>query len=227
MKKIISLFSALAILMSVCGLYSFAADKKIKTLKIVSQPTKTVFYKDSDWVYGTWDASESNPKDITLKSSKKISFTHNPCGGIYPERGMIDMTGLKLEITYTDGSKETITYTETKNKTGFYSANILASPKDGKEYFIGTNTIEVYLARDKTKYDSYNITIKDEKAPTTAASGDVNGDKKVNSQDALLVQQHAVGLITLTADQKKRADMNSDGKYNSTDALMILKKAVK
>ena len=94
MKKIISLISALAILMSVCGLYSFAADKKIKSLKIVSQPVKTVFYKDTDWVYGTWDASEGSSKDVTLKSSKKISFTHNPCGGIYPERGMIDMTGL-------------------------------------------------------------------------------------------------------------------------------------
>ena len=226
MKKIISLISAFAILISVCSLYSFAANKTIKSVKIVTPPSKTDFYKDTDWVYGTWKVNESNPNNITLASSQKISFTHNPCGGIYPERGMIDMTGLKLEVTYTNGSKETITYTETKAKTGYYSANILASPKDGKEYFVGTNTIEVYLAKDKSKYDSYKINIKNEAAPQDI-SGDVNGDKKVNSADALLVQQHAVELITLTADQKKRADMNADGKYNSTDALMILKKAVK
>lgn len=227
MKKIISVISALAILIGVCGFYSFAADKKIKSFKIVTPPTKTVFYKTTDWVYGVWDSSEDNPPVVSLVPSTKISFTHNPCGGRYPTRGMIDMTGLKVEIIYTDGSKETITYKETKNSNGFYTANICASPKDGKEYFIGTNTIEVYLLKDTSKFDSYKIEIKDEKAPSSSASGDVNNDKKVNSKDALMVQQHAVGLITLTADQKKNADMNGDGKYNSTDALMILKKAVK
>ena len=225
MKKIISLILALAMILGVCGLYSFAADKKIKSIKIINQPVKTDFYKDTDWVYGLWDVNESTSK-VELVSSTKISFTHNPCGGIYPERGMIDMTGLKIEVTYSDNSKTTMTYTETKNKTGFYSANILASPKGGKEFFIGTNTIVVYLKQDTSKQASYNIVIHDGKAPATA-SGDVNNDKKVNSKDALMLQQHAVGLITLTADQKKRADMNADGKYNSTDALLILKKAVK
>lgn len=52
--------------------------------------------------------------------------------------------------------------------------------------------------------------------------GDVNVDSSINSFDALLVLQHAVGKIELTQDQMRRADMNGDGAYNSYDALKIL-----
>lgn len=230
MKKIVSVILVLAILSGFCGFYSAGANKTIKGLKIVSKPYKTDFYKDTDWVYGVWETSETNPPKSTLLKSDKISFTHNPGSGMYPERGMLDMTGLKIEVTYSDGSKSTITYAESKTKAGFYSANIAASPKGGKEYFIGTNTIEVYLTADYRYYDSYTINIHGESTPDTpqsSASGDVNSDKKVNSQDSLLVLQHTVGLITLTSEQKKNADMNGDKTINSTDALLILKKAVK
>lgn len=227
MKKVISVILAIAMIFSICGLYSSAAGKKIQSLKIVTKPTKVDFYKDTDWVYGVWDDIEGQPGKYKLISSGKISFTHNPCGGIYPERGMVDMTGLKIEVVYTDGTKETIAYTETKNKLGFYSANILVSPKDGKEYAIGTNVMEVYLKADTSKYDSYKINIRNEAAPVPAKAGDVNGDKVVNSADALMVQQHIVGIITLNANQLKLADMNSDSKVNSNDALMILQSAVK
>lgn len=229
MKRIVSVFIVLAMLASLCSFYSLGANKTIKGLKIVSQPYKTDFYKDTDWVYGTWETSETIPPKVTLLASDKISFTHNPGSGMYPDRGMLDMTGLKIEVTYSDGSKSTITYTEAKGKTGFYSANIAASPKGGK-YTVGTNTIEVYLTEDYRYYDSYKINIHAETgsgSSQTTASGDVNGDKKVNSQDSLLVLQHTVGLIALTSDQKKNADMNSDNKINSSDALLILKKATK
>lgn len=227
MKRVISVILAIAMIFSICGLYSFAAGKKIQSLKIVTKPTKVDFYKDTDWVYGTWTDDENNPGKYILKPSGYISFTYHPCGGIYPERGMIDMRGLKIEVVYTDGSKETMTYTETKNKMGFYNANILVSPKDGKEFFIGTNTMEVYLKADPSKYDSYNINIRNSSAPVQTKTGDINGDKKLNSTDALMVQQYVVGILTFSADQKTAADMNKDSKINSTDALLILQSAVK
>ncbi|MCQ2479133.1 MAG: dockerin type I repeat-containing protein [Clostridia bacterium] len=229
MKKVISVILAIAMIFSICGLYSYAAGKKIQSLKIVTKPTKVDFYKDTDWVYGTWTDVEGQPGKYKLvPSTKYISFTYNPCGGIYPERGMIDMRGLKIEVVYTDGTKETMTYTETKNKMGFYNANILVSPKDGKEFFIGANTMEVYLKGDPYKFDSYKINIHGETAPPAQAkTGDVNGDKKVNSSDALMIQQYIVGIISLSADQQKLADMNGDKKINSNDALLVLQSAVK
>ncbi len=56
--------------------------------------------------------------------------------------------------------------------------------------------------------------------------GDVNGDEKINSTDAVWVLQHAVGLRTLTDAQKSLADVNKDGNINSTDAVWILQRSV-
>ena len=80
--------------------------------------------------------------------------------------------------------------------------------------------VEVWLLEDYRYYDTYEIEIVDRQ------KGDVNGDSKVNSQDALLVLQHSVSLTTLNSTQKQFADMNNDKKYNSSDALAILQKAV-
>ncbi len=225
MKKTVSLILSAVILISVCGFNSFAV-KKIQSLRIVTMPSKTEFVKDKDWVYGLWNINEST-KTVTKIESSKISFTHNAGGGIYPERGMIDMTGLQLEVTYTDGTKSTIAYKESLNATGFYSANILASPKGGKDYFIGTNTIEVYLDADHSKYASYDIKITgDGTNPPSLSKGDIDGNGAINSGDALLVLQHSVKLITLNSSQQKAADMNNDSKINSSDALAILMIAV-
>lgn len=56
--------------------------------------------------------------------------------------------------------------------------------------------------------------------------GDVNGDQKVNSSDALAVLKGSTGIIKLSSAQKTAADVNGDGNVNSSDALMILKYAV-
>lgn len=54
--------------------------------------------------------------------------------------------------------------------------------------------------------------------------GDLNGDEKVNSTDALIVLKYTVGKETEI--DEKVADINSDGKVNSTDALAILRISV-
>ncbi len=54
--------------------------------------------------------------------------------------------------------------------------------------------------------------------------GDVNGDNKTNSTDALIVLQYSVGILKNI--DKKAADVSGDGRINSTDALIILQIAV-
>ncbi len=56
--------------------------------------------------------------------------------------------------------------------------------------------------------------------------GDVNGDKKINSSDALIVLMHSTGVSSLKGDFKKAADVSGDGTINSTDALLILNYSV-
>ncbi|MBP3442197.1 MAG: hypothetical protein J6L62_05265 [Clostridia bacterium] len=58
-----------------------------------------------------------------------------------------------------------------------------------------------------------------------ATAGDVNSDGNVNSSDALLILQHAVGANPANFNQNL-ADMNSDGRINSSDALIVLQIAV-
>ena len=57
---------------------------------------------------------------------------------------------------------------------------------------------------------------------------DVNGDKLINSADALIVLRHTVGLASeINTDEKfMNADTNGDNKVNSMDALTILRIAV-
>ncbi len=57
------------------------------------------------------------------------------------------------------------------------------------------------------------------------AWGDVNADNKIDSTDARLVLQYAVGKVTSLANQAA-ADVNGDNKIDSTDARLILQYAV-
>ena len=59
------------------------------------------------------------------------------------------------------------------------------------------------------------------------ASGDLNGDGKVNSSDARIALRAAAKLEGLTDAQKKAGDMDGDGDVDSADARAILRKAGK
>ena len=52
--------------------------------------------------------------------------------------------------------------------------------------------------------------------------GDVNGDGKIETADALLILEHIAQVRTLTEAQKLPADTCVDGKIDTTDAIYIL-----
>lgn len=58
------------------------------------------------------------------------------------------------------------------------------------------------------------------------ALGDVNGDGKINTLDAMLTLRTAVGIENLDASQKVRADIDGNNKINTMDAMLILRRAV-
>lgn len=59
--------------------------------------------------------------------------------------------------------------------------------------------------------------------PQAKVRGDVNGDNKVNSSDALEVLMYSVGKLSHVDPS---ADLNGDGKINASDALTILQISV-
>jgi len=63
--------------------------------------------------------------------------------------------------------------------------------------------------------------------PTTSyILGDLNEDNKVTVSEGALVLRAAIGLVSLSEDQKKRADVNGDGKVTAADALKIIRIAI-
>ena len=70
-----------------------------------------------------------------------------------------------------------------------------------------------------------NELTSDEYVTAIGIKGDVNGDGKVRSNDAILTLRIAAGLMTPTPQQENAADMNNDGKVRSNDAILILRKA--
>ncbi len=222
-SRIISVFMAIVMMMSLFTFNSVAAS--IKKMEVISLPTKTTFYQGADWDYGYWKFPEDEGLGVFTPLEGVISFKYQ--GGyhsFYQDRGMLDMNGLVVKVTYSDGKTKNVAYKETKHSNGVITQNILVSPKGG-DYKVGENTVEVYFESAPAVYTTYKINIVEGEQPATV-KGDINADKKVNSSDALLVLQHSVKLITLTAEQVKIADMNSDSNINSLDALMILQKSV-
>jgi hypothetical protein len=75
------------------------------------------------------------------------------------------------------------------------------------------------------KYDDTKLTLT--AAPVVhPLIGDVNGDGKVNVQDATISLRIAVGLEKPTDAQKTTADANKDGKLTVADTTLILQVAV-
>ena len=222
-KRLIAYVTAAIIAVTCSGvvsLVSASAAAKITGVKIVSYPKKTEFVQGADWDYGYYDMPEGGGLGTFVSDSRMISFKHY--GGYYTryaDRGMIDMNGLVVKVTYSDGTSENIAYKETVSGTSV-TQNIYASAST--DYKLGENTIEVYFKSNTAVYDSYKINI----VKTASLKGDVNFDGKVNSTDALLVLQHVVGSKLIGYQNIHIADMSGDGQINSFDALQILRKSV-
>ncbi len=216
-KRFISAVLSVSILLVFCCGFNCYAAPTLKRIEILQEPDKKTFVKGIDWDYGEWYQPSDAP-EWKWQSSNRISFLRNGGGGYYPDAGMIDATGLKIRAHYSDGSSKTLTYTETKVSSG-YRQNINLSPETGY-YEVGKINIAVWLVENNSVYATYQIEM------LTKLMGDLTGDGRLSSEDALKVLQYSVGLVTFDANQKSLADMNSDGKINSSDALFILQKAV-
>ena len=66
----------------------------------------------------------------------------------------------------------------------------------------------------------------DDPEPKDIKIGDVTGDGKVDSEDALKVLRYSVDLENFDDDQKTAADVNKDNVIDSEDSLKILRKSV-
>ena len=98
LRRFLCVVLALAMSLGICSSFAYA-KATVTDVKILTPPSKTTFYKGSDWDYGIWQASgEEEEIYWQWESGKKISFLKNAGSGLYPERGMIDMTKPKRRL---------------------------------------------------------------------------------------------------------------------------------
>lgn len=158
------------------------------------------------------------------RSIEKIEVTKQPNKTQYNAGEIFDKTGMLVTATLSDGT--------TRDVTDMVSApaGTLAD---------GTTELTLQFGRDQTMYRNVEAnnskmnagslispittTLQIRVGEGTVTWGDVNGDGKVNSTDAVLILRYAaqLGVDIDTA----AADVNGDGKINSTDAVLVLRYA--
>lgn len=219
-KRIIAVLIAVIMCFSCVCVSAYAATPKVTGIKIVTLPQKLNFFKEDDWKYGVWRF----PEDATIGTFEPkdniISFTKgNGKSCHYMERGLLDMDGLVLEISYSDGTTTSLEYKAT-DKGNYYDENIYFGVNNDFTA-PGEYELEVYLPKYTQYYDTYKINI------LPYSLGDVTNDGQVNANDALLTLRQAVGYNIIASSNLIYADMNNDSDVNSIDALLILRKSVR
>ena len=89
---------------------------------------------------------------------------------------------------------------------------------DAHSFTDGKNTVTVSYYELSTSFEITYVSVR--------PMGDVNGDYRVNANDALLTLQFSVGKLDGAAIDTGFADVNSSGSIDATDALLILQCAV-
>ena len=83
-----------------------------------------------------------------------------------------------------------------------------------------------FAMADATFVTNTDVTGTDVTGTDVLACGDVNGDKKINAKDALMILKAVVGKVELTDAQCEAADAYQNGKIDAKDALYVLRFAV-
>lgn len=177
----------------------------------------------------TWWPDYSADKLKTFKANHRfcyLTMTPNPNFG-EPANKNINETVATLTFTVSSSVKD--------GTTG--QIIIPAESVRRKDFMNGRTFCAMYTTSDMSKpgisnpegmkYDVSKAVLNFKVgSESTVKKGDVNFDGNINSTDALMVLQTAVGSRTLSANEKKAADVNGDGNVNSADALKILQYAV-
>lgn len=158
----------------------------VDSIKVISSPSKTILLQDKDW---------------KLSGLGDVEFTE------------LDLSGIRLEVKYTDGTTKTISYADNK-LIGWAVPQGVDSVEPGE--------VTLY-ATFGGKRAPFKVIFAEKNAHLP---GDVTRDFRINSHDALQILQHSVGMISLDASHQTQADVDKNGNVNSSDALMILQYSV-
>lgn len=157
------------------------------------------------------------------RSIEKIEVTKKPDKTQYKVGETFDKTGMVVTATLSDGSTRDVTDMVSASSEPLKNGTTKISLEFGRDQIMYRNSPigSAMLAGSGIPEISTELQIR--VGEGTVTWGDVNGDGKVNSTDAVLILRYAaqLGVDIDTA----AADVNGDGKINSTDAVLVLRYA--
>ena len=147
-----------------------------------------------------WDKDGKNvTEDITITA-------------LYEEIHVVTHT-----VTFIDGLTEEVIATATVEHGA--DATFPEAPEHEGYEFTGWDKDGKNIKSDTTITAQY----KEIENPVTI--GDLNGDGKINTADAVIILKIAAGMIAQDENNSLSGDCNHDGKVNTADAVLILKYA--
>lgn len=172
-------------------------------------------YENGNWIFdGYYDPPITliMNDDLTLKSFVvkqnsdvsgeivSVEIASMPYKLSYVMGDIIDIRGISLKITYSDGTSEIVT------------SNFSTAGFDSKS--AGEKIITVFCG-DLTA--SFAVTVED------VMIGDISGDGTVNAVDSNLLKRIIAGTLEIENEEfvNKAADINGDGTVNAVDANLL------
>lgn len=126
----------------------------------------------------------------------------------------INISSIVVDLKTPDGQSNFISYDMKIDNEGNQYYEFTAT-STGNHFICISNYSQMQIPYKIGVFDMIN-------GNKTTKKGDINGDGKVNTQDARQALLHYIGKTKLTEEQKKVADINKDGKINTQDARQIL-----
>lgn len=153
---------------------------------------------------------------VSIKAQTANDITHDYDGWMYTKRNDSETNHAAVSPQGKNGA----TFDLSVLKPGLYGI-IGRVPTYEQDYIIeplGKNR------QDSVKTDTLYVRVK-EKPAIVPGSGDITGDGKADSDDAVLVLQFTAGSANLTSEQIAAADLTGDGKVDTDDAVLILQRS--
>lgn len=219
MKRFMAILLALALTALMPAAFAQAADDfgyvDKFTLEDGTELPITIEHK-TDWEYQTW-TDTLVADDIPMYTVTVPEGTENVW--IYlTEKGVsaFDHGNIMHNYVY-----------DLENDTTAMDTSIMASSfsNDGDHYIAPVVTDYGYVWEEGQDWAAGAILvfeIGELPTPDQPIAGDVNGDKSVTVDDAILILRHIAGLETLSGDSLSAADMNGDQSVDVNDAVAIL-----
>ncbi len=212
---------------------------KTETLTVSYNPSNTTENKAVTWKTSNQQVATVVNGKITAvgEGTARITATVNGKSAICTvtvSQPIIPLTGISLSktvVTLEKGKTETLTVsynptntTENKAVTWKTSNQQVATIVNGKITAIGSGTA-IITATVGSKSASCKVTVPTQKPVVDYLLGDVDGNGKIEAQDAVMILKYVAHNIELTPKQLLAANTtkDKDGTVNASDAVQILK----